>query len=216
MSQHFKLVLLTVIAGTVGISGIDHNLGAIRGDVAAGALQAPLRLQYNITEISWRQAEDMLKNAPLIDHIVLFYVPLHFGCRQFMHLFLTLSQQFEQEKRNVKFVKVNCNDGKLSDGLCHRYNVAAVPTVAYVADLPFQREKLPPKSFIQRALRWCIHSTMDDVDSVHATCYKGDMFLYQELKDWATMMYGLSQMKRKLDSVRQSNFIEHLTKLLSP
>ncbi|GIX64463.1 thiol disulfide reductase thioredoxin [Babesia caballi] len=219
MRSASRLPWLFVIFATLNlrhIAGIGRTANSKEGDSAVGALLGPTLLKAHIPDISWHDADELLKNVPLVDHIVLFYIPLHLGCRQFMNLFVTLSQQFEQEKRHVRFVRVNCNGGSLGDNLCHRYNVASVPTVAYIASMPLQRETLSSRSFVQGGLRWCISSVLEDVSTPHATCYKGDLFLYQELKDWATMMYTLSQLKRKLDKIRQSNLLEHVAKLLLP
>ncbi|GFE54643.1 disulfide-isomerase A3, putative [Babesia ovis] len=172
-------------------------------------------MQSTIPDLSWNKTEKLLKSPPDIDHIVLFYVPLHMGCRQFINLFSTLSQQFAQDGKEVKFVKVDCSGAILGNNLCHRYNVSHVPTVAYVSQFEFQREKLPPHGPIQRSLRWSISSMMEDINAVHATCYKGDLFVYQELLDWATLMYNISRFKRWFDRVFVG-WLSRLGQLLSP
>lgn len=86
-----------------------------------------------------------------------------------MNIFLALSQQFEQEQKHVKFVKVNCNGANYGDNVCRRYNVTTVPTVVYVSSLPLQDENLLSDGIFQRGLRWFISKAIDDINAPNAT-----------------------------------------------
>ncbi|ORM40706.1 uncharacterized protein BXIN_2373 [Babesia sp. Xinjiang] len=157
------------ISSSLLVAGVDRSLKDKGGKEVEGALKSQLTTKYNVPDMSWSNAEKLLKEPPTTDHIVLFYVPLHVGCRQFLNIFTTLAQQFQQEERHVTFVKVDCSRASFRENICHRYNISAVPTVAYVSTLEFQRELLPSRNMLQCSLRWSIANMMEDIGAVHAT-----------------------------------------------
>ncbi|KAK1442741.1 hypothetical protein BgAZ_302590 [Babesia gibsoni] len=151
--------------------GAGRERGYRHDNIEASALRGPLLRQRHIQELSWSYTYDLMRNVPLVDHIVMFYIPLNSVCRQFTNIFLALSQQFEDEKKEVKFSKVNCNASDFGENLCRRYNINTVPTVVYVSSLPLQREDLPSDNAIHRLFNRSISTLIDDVKAPHATRY---------------------------------------------
>nr|BAN66088.1 hypothetical protein BEWA_005210 [Babesia bovis] len=130
--------------------------------------------------------------------------------RQFMNLFITLSHQFTQDGKSVKFGRVDCSGSLMGDNLCHRYNVGVVPSVAYVSQFIIQREHLSTQGTVSRALRWSLSKSIDDIKSLHSTCYKGDLFIYQELYDWASILYSIGRIRRLFDKMSLDNMLQRL------
>ncbi|AFZ81113.1 hypothetical protein BEWA_005210 [Theileria equi strain WA] len=174
---------------------------ADRGDDRLN-VDLPTLSESHIKDLSTNDISNLFKEIPHVDHVVLFYITLNSNCRNFMNIYNTLAQQCGSENKAINFVKFNCQGATKKFELCHEYNIKTVPTVAYISSHIIQRNYMPVKSLLRRVLKYLLFtSRSDDISLPNATCYKGDLFVYEELRDWVSIMYNLSYINRKMRSM---------------
>ncbi|XP_952924.1 uncharacterized protein TA07470 [Theileria annulata] len=225
ISKMLKLVFLSIISTFLGV--YCHNVLTCSQPLRPGLSQSILYSRRIVGEISPGELDRVLNTVPPLDHVILFYINLNQDCRNFFPLYSQLYHDLLSEGWKVKFVKFNCQGVDRRLKMCRDYNINVVPTIAYVSSYPLQRWNIPPKSYLRRLLRLLFHDNHSDILLQNATksplfilhtrvfilftyifwyklkiyvCYryKGDIFAYDQLRDWVLLMYNISSLNRKI------------------
>uniref|UniRef100_A0A3B0N033 Thioredoxin, putative n=1 Tax=Theileria annulata TaxID=5874 RepID=A0A3B0N033_THEAN len=191
-----KLVFLPIISTFLNV--YCHNVLTCSQPLRPGLSQSILYSRRIVGEISPGELDRVLNTVPPLDHVILFYINLNQDCRNFFPLYSQLYHDLLSEGWKVKFVKFNCQGVDRRLKMCRDYNINVVPTIAYVSSYPLQRWNIPPKSYLRRLLRLLFHDNHSDILLQNATKYKGDIFAYDQLRDWVLLMYNISSLNRKI------------------
>ncbi|BAM42278.1 uncharacterized protein TOT_040000647 [Theileria orientalis strain Shintoku] len=181
-------------------------------------------VHYNgsvIGELSTFELQKLFDTIPPLDHVVLFYINLNSDCRNFFPLYSQLYRDLYSEGYKIKFVKFNCQGLDKRIKICQKYNINVVPTLVYVSSYRIQRNNIPRTSFVRRFLRYLFFDKNSDVNLANATRfvralnfslrYKGEIFAYDQLHDWVSLMYNLSTFNRRFGTRR--DFVNSLRSL---
>ncbi|EAN31606.2 hypothetical protein TpMuguga_04g00254 [Theileria parva strain Muguga] len=163
-----------------------------------GLTQAILYSGRIVGEMSPGELEKILNTIPPLDHVILFYINLNQDCRDFFPLYSQLYYDLLSEGWKLKFVKFNCQGVDKRLKMCRDYNINVVPTIAYISSYPLQRWNIPEKSYLRKLLRFLLHDHQSDILLQNATKYRGDIFAYDQLRDWVLLMYNISSLNRRI------------------
>ncbi|UVC54506.1 hypothetical protein MACJ_004056 [Theileria orientalis] len=185
------------------------------------SLQSALYNGNVIGELSTFELQKLFGRIPPLDYVVLFYINLNSDCRNFLPLYSQLYRDLYSEGYKIKFVKFNCQGLDKRIKMCQKYNINAVPTLVYVSSYHIQRNDIPRTSFVRRFLRYLFFDENSDVNLTNATRfvyelidsfrYKGEIFAYDQLHDWVSLMYNLSTINRRFGTKR--DFVNSLKSL---
>ncbi|UVC50210.1 hypothetical protein MACK_004085 [Theileria orientalis] len=185
-----------------------HKDSSLKSD---HSLQSLLYNSNVIGEMSTFELQKLFDNIPPLDYVVLFYINLNSDCRNFFPLYSQLYRDLYSEGYKIKFVKFNCQGLDKRIKMCQKYNINAVPTLVYVSSYHIQRNNIPKTSFVRRFLRYLFFDKNSDVNLTNATRYKGEIFAYDQLHDWVSLMYNLSTINRRFGTKR--DFVNSLKSL---
>ncbi|KAK2198224.1 bifunctional Thioredoxin domain/Thioredoxin-like superfamily [Babesia duncani] len=181
----FKLLLLShVFVLDTFVTGFSVANQWNKGSISAN--KGP------IIELKTEDAVNLFKKIPPMDYVVLFYTPWNNNCRIFMDIFKNISHYFSKTDKQIQFATCNCQGMHYSKNICHDYNITSVPTLAYISSVYIQRHKAPQQSFLTRAFGMILPQE-NDISIPNATRYKGDLFIYEQVVDWISIMVVYKQ-----------------------